>query len=137
MRPTIAHSLPTLPPNQRANKARSELQLLIDKPFRNGDGRLDLSTVIEQQVADRQACVKLCWEKVRTLEIVIGDIAAQFGGEDPLRPRMRALLVEAKAEVEHVNEVLAVMDAAVELVEPDDDSVADLRELVERAANRT
>ena len=120
-------------PEPAKEKAKLEdLQLLLDKPYRHGKERVVLSSVIEARVAEVQAGVQLLWEDARAIEIVIDEIAAEFGGVDPLRPLFRELLDKTKAGLTNLNGVLEVMDAAVELKEPDEDNVADLRAIVER-----
>lgn len=77
----------------------------------------------------------MIWEDVRAIEIVIEEIAAEFGEEDPLRPRIREALDKAKAGLTYLNRVLEVLDAAVELQEPAEDNLTDLRAIVERRAS--
>ncbi len=64
-------------------KSLAHLQLALEKPVtdRSG-GRTSLSTVIEGHIAALQAGIQMRWEDVRALEIVIDEIAAEFGGED-------------------------------------------------------
>ncbi len=40
--------------------------------------------------------MRMRWEDIRALEIVIGEIAAEFDGEDPLRPLIREALERRK-----------------------------------------
>lgn len=96
-------------------KAKKNLQLLLEKPFKCPEGRGALSAVIEARVAEVQAGVQVLWEEVRAI--------------DPLRPRFRELLDKMKAGLTHLNSVLEVQDAAAELKEPDEGNLADLRAL--------
>ena len=58
------------------------------------------------------------------------------GGEDPLKPRIREVLNEAKEKLTFVNQILEVQGAkAAELKKPDETNLAELRAVVERAAS--
>ncbi len=118
-----------------AGADQADLDLLLEKPYKLSEERVALSTVIEGLVTELQAHVQVFWEDARAIEIVLDEVAAEFGGEDPLRARFRELLDKMKAGLTHLNGVLEVMDAAAELQEPDEDNLADLRALVERAAS--
>ncbi len=113
-------------------KTLAHLQLALEKPHKLSGERVGLSEVIGEQTARIQAGMRMRWEDVRALEIVIDEIAAEFGGEDPLRPLIREALDKAKAGLTFLNRLLEVHDQAVELQEPDEDNLADLRALVER-----
>ncbi len=114
-------------------KTLAHLQLALEKPVSDSSGgRTSLSTVIEGHIAALQAGIQMRWEDVRAIEIVIYEIAAEFGGEDPLRPLIREVLDKAKAGLTFLNRLLEWQDAAAELKEPDDDNLAALRALVER-----
>ncbi len=113
-------------------KTLAHLQLALEKPHKLSGERAGLSEVIGEQTARIQAGMQMRWEDVRAVEIVIDEIAAEFGGEDPLRPLIREALDKAKAGLPYLNGVLEVYDEAVELHEPDDANLTDLRALVER-----
>ena len=80
------------------------------------------------------ACVKFFWEEIRAIEIVAEEVAAELGGEDPLRPLLRELLEHSKAGFTYINRFLEALDATVELQEPDEANLTDLRAWVERNA---
>ena len=52
-------------------------------------GRADaasFSRLIDARVAELQAYVQFFWGEMRAIEIVVDEVAAELGGEDPLRP---------------------------------------------------
>ena len=91
--------------------------------------------MIGGHIAALQAGLQMRWDDVRALEIVIEEIATEFGGEDPLRPLIRDALEKAKTGLTYLNRLLEVQDASAELKDPNEDYLADLKALVERSAS--
>jgi hypothetical protein len=73
-----------------------------------------------------------CWQQVRACEIVIGEIAAWFDGEDPLKPVSREALNETLREAIKVRDHLAALDKECEVAESPEDVVENLRGVVRR-----
>ncbi len=73
-----------------------------------------------------------CWLAVREAEIVIDEAAEEFDGIDPLRPWARTLLDECKASLLEVNRHLECIKMEVELPEPSEEDIAELREIARR-----
>jgi hypothetical protein len=63
------------------------------------------------------------WSELRALEIVIGEVAEQLDGEDPMLPETRALLEEAKAACQEVLRGDRAVVVPFEQPEADEDSV--------------
>ncbi len=61
------------------------------------------------------------------IEVVVEEVAAELGGEDPLKPLSCELLERSKADLTYLNQFLEVQDTAVELQEPDGAELANLR----------
>ena len=70
--------------------------------------------MIEAQGAEMGACVKFFWEEIRAIEVVVEEVAAELGGEDPLKPIFQERLERSKADLTYLNQFLEVQDAAVE-----------------------
>ena len=69
-----------------------------------------------------------CWQEVRAVETVLEEVAKEFNGEDPLLPPVRSVLDLAHKELAELPQFLDMLDAEVELTEPDEERVAQLRE---------
>ena len=72
------------------------------------------------------------WGDMRAIELVVEEVAAELGGEDPLKPLFRELLEHSKAGLTYHNQFLEALGSAVELQEPEEASLSDLRARVER-----
>ena len=65
-------------------------------------------------------------------ERVVDQIAAEFDGEDPLKPHSRAGLQKARRSAEELAVLLEAFGTPARLGDPDDEEVSALRALVER-----
>jgi hypothetical protein len=74
-----------------------------------------------------------CWRELRAVETVVEEVAQEFNGEDPLLPPVRNVLDKAHQELADLPELLVAVGVEVELSEPDEERVADLRERLLRA----
>ena len=68
-----------------------------------------------------------CWQELRAVETVLEDVAQEFG-EDPLIPPVRNVLDKAHQELADLPTLLDAVHVEVELPEPDEERVAELRE---------
>jgi hypothetical protein len=72
--------------------------------------------------------VPWCWREVRAVEAVLEEVAAEFGGEDPLLPLARQVLDKTRQDLADLHLLLNFVDAEVELPEPDEERVEFLRQ---------
>jgi len=72
------------------------------------------------------------WQQLRAIEVVVAEVAQEFDSEDPLGPRARDRIDDAKARVGKLAEELRPYVGALALPEPDDTDLADARELLDR-----
>jgi len=68
-----------------------------------------------------------CWIQVRVVEVILDEVAAEFGGADPLKPDVREKLDEAKQKLQENHDQLLALDLEVELREPLDEEMEELR----------
>jgi hypothetical protein len=54
-----------------------------------------------------------CWVQLRTAEVVIGELAAEFDGADPLRPFVRGRIEETTEELLSMQKQLCVLNMEV------------------------
>ncbi len=113
----------------------SELRLRLAKPYRDRDGgRGELQAMIKARAVEMAAYVQFFWGEMRAIEIVVEEVAAELGGEDPLKPLFREMLVYSKAGLTYLNQILEAVGSAVELQEPEEARLTELRAWVERHA---
>jgi hypothetical protein len=74
------------------------------------------------------------WVQLKTAEAVIAELAGEFGGADPLRPRLREELDETTSELLAVQEHLRFLNMEVLLREPLDEELEEMREWVKERA---
>ena len=72
------------------------------------------------------------WVQLKTLEVVLDDIEAEFGGSDPLRPSPRARLEETRTKLLTTQEHLRVLDMEVVLRDPLPEEIEEMREFVRK-----
>jgi hypothetical protein len=70
------------------------------------------------------------WQGLVAAEKVVDEVAAEFGGEDPLQPAEREALRDARVRLEELIEELGERLGPLELAEPPDDLLATLRKNV-------
>jgi hypothetical protein len=73
------------------------------------------------------------WCELRAIEIGIQEVAEEFGGEDPLRPDVRELIDECLRSCTTLRDEVAAY-VEIELPEPREDDVAQVRRLIEKVA---
>ena len=91
-----------------------------------------LEEVIEFLESAIQRGLEKRWVDVRAVETVLEEIALQFEGEDPLKPAVRSALLETKGSIEKIASHLRRYDRAVELREPDEQEIEEVKALVGR-----
>ena len=62
------------------------------------------------------------WEELRSIDIVLDEVAREFDGEDPLRPVMRAVVEKTRKMLMDLHEVLSAA-RPLELKEPDEEAM--------------
>lgn len=80
--------------------------------------------------------VQTRWRELRCVDVVLGEAAEEFDGEDPLRPDARELFEEAKGTVREVRDEMLPYAGEFELPEAGEEELALTRKLVERAGER-
>jgi hypothetical protein len=70
------------------------------------------------------------WIELRTVEMVLDEIAIEFEGADPLKPRNRETLEATKRKVLRLQEELQYFRMEVVLREPLDEELEEMREWV-------
>jgi len=80
-------------------------------------------------VVRSQAEVSQHWKELRATEIVLEEIREDFGGEDGARPELRQSLGGCKLKVQELREGMEPLGLPIELGEPDEELVEQVRGL--------
>lgn len=80
--------------------------------------------------------IVLRWRELLEVEQVLEEIAAEFDGEDPARPRERSAIVEGKNQLKDLHEQVQDYVGPFDLPGPDEDELDRMREAIQRAGER-
>jgi len=80
--------------------------------------------------------IQLRWRELLEVEQVLEEIAEEFDGEDPARPRERQALAEGKEELKELHEQVQEYVGPFNLPGPDEDEMAQMRAAIQRAGER-
>jgi hypothetical protein len=110
------------------------LQRVLEwKPF-YGPEKVDLPQMPEYMLgALKQGLALLMvstWTQLRSVEVVLDEMAPEFDGIDPLRPLPREALNDAKTGLLSLQKQLRAFDVEVDLREPLDEELEEMREWV-------
>ncbi len=92
------------------------------------DSVSDLAELLEESM--KRAVVQ-AWQELRAVEVVLDEAAAEFDGEDPLRPRLRQDLDQARETLQKLRAYLWHRDESYELAEPGEEELDAARRLIE------
>lgn len=110
----------------------SALARMIDhKP----DEPLTLTELVKALEKVRCHKAKDCWHEFRALEVVLDEVTeSEFNGEDVLKPKLRELFEDSRRRLEKLATVLERYEADFEFDEPAEETMEDIRQLIEKAA---
>lgn len=77
--------------------------------------------------------IQSTWNELRSVELVLEEVAGEFGGEDPAHPDHRRSLVDSGNRVKGMHKRLEALAGPFDLIEPTADDVAEARVAIERA----
>jgi hypothetical protein len=70
------------------------------------------------------------WVQVRAVDMILGEVAAEFGGADPVKPDVREKLDGTQRKLQSIHEQLLALNLEVELREPLEEELEELRGLM-------
>src|SRR5581483_8729343 len=91
---------------------------LAGAPLSGGGDGPGLGQLVEALEARLRGLIPLRWRDVRAAEVVLEEVAREFGGEDPLKPAARGALTEAKRALQEYAASLERDGYVLELPEP-------------------
>jgi len=120
--------------------ARAELlRMKSEEPWRSfhvrSEGEEPLGARLSEALRERMKAELPChWQQLRAVEMVLDEVAEEFGGEDVLKPTLRQEIAAAKEKALAVQVTLQEWTGAFELPEPDPEALKETRRLIKRAA---
>jgi hypothetical protein len=121
-----------LPPTSRHEAEQvAAREPLVELPWVEDGNERSWSAVVERSGESARCEVVGLWRQLAALDVVLAEVAAEFDGEDPLRPALRDCIEETRRHLEEVHHFLAE-DKTTALPEPDDADVTWVREHFER-----
>jgi hypothetical protein len=100
------------------------------RPIETGASFTELERALVLSISD---LLRQHWCEARATEIGVSEIAEEFDGEDPLKPDTRALLDGCVSSCRKLRDDMAD-SAEIELPEPGEDDVAQVRLLIDQVA---
>jgi hypothetical protein len=88
-----------------------------------------LSGILRKSLA---SSFEALWQEVRAVELVLEEVAREFEGTDPVRPAKREELDQLRAKLAALAEQLLFLEVAVEMTEPDEETLELVRGIVFR-----
>jgi hypothetical protein len=111
-------------------------QAIHETPLQRGvavDGEvLTVSGLVEQLATTMRQGLQIRWADIVAIDTVLAEVAAEFNGEDPLKPLLRKALEDARESHAEIRRSLEAQGHPVELPEVTDRDIADVRRLVEK-----
>jgi hypothetical protein len=107
---------------------RAEASACVDRwplavlPWDTGDDEGSWLNLAERMEEGIRLWLVSLWEELRSIDIVVDEVAKEFDGEDPLRPVMRGIMEKTRSKLVHLHATLAVIEP-LELREPDDETL--------------
>jgi hypothetical protein len=77
--------------------------------------------------------IQMRWRELLEVELVLEEIAPEFDGEDPARPRERQALAEGKKELKELHQQVQEYVGSFDLPGPDEEEMEQMREAIRRA----
>ncbi len=122
---TALWSLGSLVPaskRRKAEEAVAEMYPVVELPWdqkEHPQSWLNVSDNMEKNLRDGVAHL---WDDLNAIDVVLADVAREFGSEDPLRPIMRDVLDKTRKELSLLHELYSGKEA-VEVREPSQDAL--------------
>src|SRR5581483_105161 len=87
-----------VPPARRkqAEEAVNRGFPVVDLPWSAEEHRYSWTTVTDDMYKGIRLLTVSLWQEVRSVDIVIAEVAAELNGEDPMRPIMRGILEQTR-----------------------------------------
>lgn len=95
---------------------------VVEFPWDDEEHEHSWLTVVENMHQGMRGWQVSLWQELRSIDIVVNEVAEEFDGEDPLLPTMRRLVEKTRRDLTLLHKALDQMEP-LELPEPDEDSM--------------
>jgi hypothetical protein len=117
---------------------RAPLSLVLDLPRQKGrrsgkdsHKREEIAEAVSGHLRDG---IKLRWRELQSIEAVLEEVAAEFDGEEPVRPWEREALDDGKKRLEELHRSVQTWVGPFKLPGPDEKETEQVRECIRREA---
>ncbi len=107
---------------RKAEKAVANSYPLAELPWDADEHEHSWLNVSDRMEAGIRLWLVSLWEELRSIDIVLEEVAKEFDGEDPLRPIMRGVVEKTRKKLTDLHEVLTAAEE-LELKEPDEEAM--------------
>jgi hypothetical protein len=107
---------------KKAEKLARDVLPLLELPWDPEEHELSWLNIADQIEETLRNDVVGLWQQVRAIDVVVGEVAAEFDGWDPLRPILRDVVEKTRASLQLLHEFFSLSEST-ELPEPDDESL--------------
>ncbi len=122
---------------RRAWEVLARMPEPLDREERGGPAEEgSLRALAWAALAEVRDGLQATWRELRAVEVVVGEVAEELGGEDPALPEVRELLDDAKAVLQGLREDLEPLCGPFDLPEPEETLVALIRRALDLATAR-
>ena len=119
---------------------RAPLSLVLDLPGRKARRRQTGShrgeEIAEAVGARLREGIRLRWQELRSIEVVLEEVAGEFDGEAPTRPWEREALDDGKKRLEELHRAAQAYVGPFKLPGPDEKEMEQVREVIRREGER-
>jgi hypothetical protein len=107
----------------QAEQALEDYKPFVELPWERANSDRSWMQVADGMEETTRECVAHLWDDLMAIDTVIAEVAAQFGGEDPMKSVMRGVLEKARRTLRLLHEFLSGEDA-VKVTGPREDALA-------------
>src|SRR6266540_739678 len=95
---------------------------IVELPWSSEQHERSWLNVSDHMTQDIREGVAHLWDEVNAIDVVLGEVARDFEGEDPLRPVMRGVLEQARRDLKLLHEFFSGK-AAVAVTQPSEQAL--------------
>jgi len=105
-----------------AERAVSEVFPIVELPWDREQHERSWLNVSDKMTQDIREGVAHLWDEVNAIDVVLGEVAMELEGEDPLRPVMRGVLEQARRDLKLLHEFFSGKEA-IEVTQPSEEAL--------------
>ena len=95
---------------------------VVELPWDAEEHEYSWLTILENMQEGLRVWLVSLWQELRSIDVVVNEVAEEFDGEDPLVPTMRRLVENTRRDLQLLHRAFDSYDP-LELTEPDDEAM--------------